>query len=215
MKRQRLFALDPSLTCSGWALFDLKKEQLLGVGKLKPPGASQPLALRLSYLQDKVTEIYEKLNISKNDVLISEAATSMTDPSAAAKLEQVRGIFETLARARSCCVPGRIHPRTVQYELLGIRGRQIERVHVKSAATEVVKRLLQKQLERIGFDCSAKGLKANQDIIDAILVGIIAMTRVKAAEQGGIDLVKYFDDDNRSKRTARRGLVLAQERYAS
>src|SRR5690606_567012 len=133
---KRLLAVDPSLTCSGWALFELAtarpgQGKLVAVGKIRSLSPRVPLATRFSDLQRKIVGVYESLSLSGNDVLICESQTTMRDPRAAFKVEQVRGIFETVARSRSLHVPGRINPRSVQSEVMGLRGKQLARAVVK------------------------------------------------------------------------------------
>ncbi len=177
----RLVAIDPSITCTGWALFDVQSERLLGVGKIKPLPPTYTLANRLDNLQSQIKSFLSEIKLTKDDILICESPTSMKDPSAAFKVEQVRCIFEALAREQNIQVPGRINPRTIQYEILGLRGRQLERAIVKELAVGIVERTQKKNLDRIGFSCSTENLKKHQDIVDAILIGSLAISRVKSA----------------------------------
>lgn len=197
MTLKKLLTVDPSLTCSGWALFKIQDGSLLGVGNLKSLNAKVPLAKRLTELQESIDSCFSTIKLATNDVLICEEATSMLDPSASAKLERVRGIFETLARARKVLVPGRIHPRTVQSELLGFKGKQLNRAIVKSSAIDIVSKLYAKQLERIGFDISYRNLSRNQDIVDALLLGMLALTRIKTARQAELGLIDLLDKGSR------------------
>ncbi len=175
-------AIDPSLTCSGWALFDVRTEKVLAVGKVRSKEPSIPLAERLSDLQIKISKIMHDLSLGTGDCLICEAPTTMRDPRAAIKVEQVRGIFEAVARMREATVPGRINPRSVHHEVLGFGGKQVIRVEVKRAAVEVASRLFQDPLSAIGFDPSHKNLKKHQDIVDALLLGYLGLTKLRSAE---------------------------------
>ncbi len=177
----RLVAIDPSITCTGWALFDVQSERLLGVGKIKPLPSIHTLAIRLDNLQTQVNDLLKNLKLTKDDILICESPTSMKDPSAAFKVEQVRCIFEALARELNIQVPGRINPRTIQYEIMGLRGKQLERTIVKDLAVGIVEKTQKNNLERIGFSSSSENLKKHQDIVDAILIGSLAISRVKSA----------------------------------
>lgn len=200
---RRLLAVDPSLTCSGWALFRVKNDELLGVGKLKSLAPELPLATRLLDLQKKINRTFDKLEVSDNDVLVCEAPTTMRDPGAAFKVEQVRGIFEAVARERGMSVPGRINPRSVHHEIMGLKGKQMKRDLIKRTALCVVNALHTDALTRIGFDCAAANLKRNQDIIDAILLGSLGLSWLRAALLGGHSLENFFDHDRkRSKRRA-------------
>lgn len=204
---RRLIAVDPSLTCSGWALFQLSQSlpggaSLVAVGKIRSIGSSYPLATRLLDLQQKVEIVYENLGLCPNDVLICESQTTMRDPRAAFKVEQVRGIFETVARSRSLQVPGRINPRSVQSEIMGLRGKQLERAIVKTTAIKVVSALYGSALEAIGFEPERKNLTRNQDIVDAILVGSLAVSRLIGAERGGLSAEEVFSA--RMRRTGKR-----------
>lgn len=185
-------AIDPSLTCSGWALFQIVDGQLLGVGRIRSLPPSHGLHARLTDLQAKILHTFELVELSENDVLICEDATSNLDPGAAAKIERVRGIFETLARARAMSVPGRIHPRTVQHEVMGLKGRQLSRRVVKGVARDIAVKLYGSRLTTFGFDCSEKSLLRNQDVLDAILVGSLAVTKAQNAMRCGRPLAEYF-----------------------
>jgi len=200
MYTRRLLAIDPSLTCSGWALFSIESEKLLAVGKIRSLAPSRPLAERLRDLQARITGMLEKLELKINDVLICEAPTTMRDPRAAFKVEQVRGIFETIGRSRSLIVPGRINPRSVHYEIMGLRGRQIVREQIKQAAVQVVRSLYDAPLSGMGFDPTPSELARNQDIVDAILVGSLGVSWIKNALVAGTDLEKYFEGRKQSRR---------------
>jgi len=115
-----VMAVDPSLTCSGWAIFDISSNSLQAVGKIKSLSASgHSLPERYEDLQRQVSQLFLHFNLGNSDVVICESETTMIDPKAAFKVERVRGIFETLGRERGCIVPGRISPRTVQFEVGG------------------------------------------------------------------------------------------------
>jgi Holliday junction resolvasome RuvABC endonuclease subunit len=190
----RLIGVDPSLTCSGWALFDLRSEKLLGVGRIRSMAASFPMAKRLEDLQNKVSLLLAGLELGKGDVMVCEAQTTMRDPRAAFKVEQVRGLFETLGRTIKMSVPGRLNPRTVQYEMMGLRGKQLKRASVKQTAAMAVKHLYADALEGIGFDRQAIGKASYQDIVDAILIGSLAVTKVKSAGRTGVAFEQFFEE---------------------
>jgi Holliday junction resolvasome RuvABC endonuclease subunit len=181
MPHPRLLAIDPSLTCSGWALFETPGDGLLAVGKVRALGAELPLAHRLEDLQRKILRIFDDLKIGAGDWVVCEAPTTMRDPRAAIKVEQVRGIFEVLARGRQARVPGRINPRTVHFEVLGLRGKQLPRAEIKRMAVEVAARLFADSLSRLGFEPKIANLAKHQDIVDALLLGHLALTRLRAA----------------------------------
>ena len=198
MHYNRLIAIDPSLTCTGWALFSLNDGVLRGVGKIKSLPPATPMAERLLRLQVRIAELMESLKLGERDILVCEGQTSMLDPKAAIKVEQVRGIFEVLARQRGVLVPGRVNPRSVQRELLNFRGTQQKRYDVKMSACRVVKSAFEGQLESLGFDSHVKNLIKHQDITDAILVGSLAVSRVKDAKNAKIKIADLFAE-NRSK----------------
>jgi Holliday junction resolvasome RuvABC endonuclease subunit len=182
MEAKYLIAVDPSLTCSGWAMFELNRHELSAVGKIRSLSSKYPLATRLLDLQRKISNLFTQLGLSQRDILICEAQTTMRDPKAAFKVEQVRGIFETIARSKGLNVPGRLNPRSVHNELLGLRGRQHPREVVKEVAVNVVFNLMGKSLEKIGFPNDIRKLRENQDIVDAILVGNLALSRIETAQ---------------------------------
>lgn len=205
MAAQRLLAIDPSLTCSGWALFAVPRERLLAVGKIRGLPPIHPLAIRLRELQSKIAALLEQLELGAGDIVVCEAPTTMRDPSAAGKVEQVRGIFESVARTRSMMVPGRINPRSVHHEIMGLRGKQMSRAIVKSTALSVAAALYTSALRNLGFDTTPLNFKRNQDIVDALLLGNLALNRVNAAAIAGLALEEAFQDSR-----IRMGRVLAR-----
>ena len=198
----KLLAIDPSLTCTGWALFEVESGQLLGVGNIKSISASYPLSKRLVDFQRRVKEVLNSISIKTGDFLVCEAATTMIDPRAIIILEQIRGMFETLAREREVIVPGRINPRSVQFEILGMKGSPISRVKVKDVAVHGVACLYGDALKKLGFDISVKNLKKNQDIVDALLVGRLALTRIQSALQANMPVENIFEEHKRQTRTS-------------
>ncbi|RMG39594.1 MAG: hypothetical protein D6719_12885 [Candidatus Dadabacteria bacterium] len=198
MTFSRVMAIDPSLTCSGWALFDVRNLRLIGVGKIRTLPAREGLSKRLVVLQGKVEQLFNKLNLNGNDVLICEAPTTMRDPKAAFKVEQVRGIFEAVARSRQVRVPGRLNPRTVQYEVMGIKGRQLPRAEVKEIAVRIVGALYGDQITKLGLVSDGENLKRHQDIVDAILVGSLAVSRVRSAVDTDLPVEDFFDQGRKN-----------------
>jgi Holliday junction resolvasome RuvABC endonuclease subunit len=192
MDSARLIAVDPSLTCTGWALFSLASEKLQAVGKLRSQPPSVPLPKRLAELQGRVDALFEEYRLGEGDLLVCEAATTMRDPNAAFKVEYVRGIFEAVARMRGLKVPGRLNPRTVQYEMMGLRGRQVAREEVKATAVSTVDRIYGATLREVGVYTDLASLKRHQDIVDAILVGTVAVRKVILARQGMVELESQF-----------------------
>lgn len=187
-----LLAIDPSLTCSGWALFNAESLSLEAVGKVKSLAPAIPLQQRYADLQVKVNKLLVSLGVSKGDILVCEAETTMRDPKAAFKVEHVRGLFEMLARSLGLEVPGRLNPRTVHNEVMGLKGRQLKREIVKTTAVSIVQTLYGRNLQELGLDPDTKLLNKNQDIVDAILVGHLAVHRVKSAKTMGIPCIEMF-----------------------
>jgi Holliday junction resolvasome RuvABC endonuclease subunit len=200
----RLFAVDPGLLCSGWALFKTQEGSdpfLLAVGKISPLGSKHPMAHRLEDLQVKFREIREEARLGSNDILVCEAPTTMRDPRAALVVEQVRGVFETVAREAGMRVPGRVHPRSVQYEVMGLSGKQLPREVVKSTAIEVAVRLHGERLKNLGLSIHSTP-KKYQDIIDAVLIGTYGLSAIAQAEQVGEPWEKFFSQ-NEPRRNSR------------
>ena len=193
MTWRRLMAVDPSLTCSGWAFFEVRSRKLVAVGKVRSLDPSQPLASRLADLQRKISGIMADLEIGAEDYVICEAPTTMRDPRAAIKVEQVRGIFEAVARMRLAQVPGRLNPRTVHHQVLGLVGKQLPRPEVKRVAVEVAHRLFAEPLSAIGFESTKPNLKRNQDIVDAMLLGHLGLTSLQSAEWAEMPPEELFD----------------------
>jgi Holliday junction resolvasome RuvABC endonuclease subunit len=185
---RRLLAIDPSLTCSGWALFEVKGSVLRSFGKMKPLGTTFSLSRRLSDLQERVNSLIVTLELGQGDLLVCEGPTTMKDPQAVIKVEQVRSIFEGVARTHKIHVPGRINPRTVHHELLGMYGAQLARPLVKAQAVRTVRTLYGSVLEAVGLDTSEKSLSRHQDIIDAMLLGTVAVQRAVFAQTSGVGI---------------------------
>ncbi len=199
MRYKHLIAVDPSLTCSGWALFRVVDQKLIAVGKLRslPPTSSLPT--RLADLQHRVKQTLQQFTLGSKDLLVCEGETTMKDPRAAIRVERVRSIFESVGRDLKLTVPGRINPRTVQSELMGFKGRQPKREIVKAQAIHVCSALYKEAFKNLQFEMGLSHLKKNQDIVDAVLVGTVALTRVKAAEHG-ISLEELFNPTRRRRR---------------
>jgi len=189
----RLLAVDPSLTCSGWAFFSGLNGKLLGVGKIRSLSPQYSMAVRLEDIQNKITKLLTLLEIGEEDVVVCEGQTTLIDPKAAFKVEQVRGIFEAVARSRSARVPGRVNPRTVQSEVIGLRGKQISRILVKSHAVRTAKAVYGEGLSALGFPSTEKDLSRSQDIVDALLIGSAALTHISSAMRAGIPIESAFD----------------------
>jgi Holliday junction resolvasome RuvABC endonuclease subunit len=195
-----LLAVDPSLTCSGWALFSVTDGEVKAVGKIRCEPPSIPMAKRLDTLYIHVQQLIKTLRLGKSDVLVCEAPTTMKDPHNALKVEQVRGIFECVGRSGGLRVPGRINPRTVQYEVMGLRGKQTRRAEVKAAAVRTVTYFYETTLARLGLEHGEKDLKRHQDIVDAILVGRVAVLRLQEALRGNTELESMFEGQSQQNR---------------
>jgi hypothetical protein len=190
-----LFAVDPSLTSSGWALFSLKEQLPKLTGIISSKDASVNLSERLKIIQSEIEKLYSDLKLGSADILVCEGpAPLVLNPQSALKVEGVRGIFETTARARGILVPGRINPRTVQSELLGLKGKQLARAEVKRCSRVVALRLFQHYFADNFCDSQKKldQAKISQDIIDATLIGAVAVSRINRAQKTGVDLLSLF-----------------------
>jgi Holliday junction resolvasome RuvABC endonuclease subunit len=180
MKYSSLFAVDPSLTSSGWALFSVQRNAPIAAGIISPPGTELSLAKRLETLQQEIRETLCIVKLGQSDLLVCEGPAHLVlNPNSALKVERVRSTFETVARELGVCVPGRLNPRTVQSELLGFRGRQVPREQVKKSAREVALRLFAKDLKEMPVIGAKIDKQVPQDIIDALLVGSLACSRIK------------------------------------
>ena len=197
-----LMAVDPSLTCSGWALLSIPEGEVLAVGKVKTAPPSVPLATRLDRLQGAIKKVISNLSLGELDVLVCEAPTTMKDPHNAIKVEQVRGIFESTGRSRGVSVPGRVNPRSVQYEVMGLKGKQMARLEVKAAAVRTVQYLYAPALERLGIEATEAALKKHQDIVDAMLIGRFAVLRIQGALDSHQPLEQVFDTQVKQQRSS-------------
>lgn len=195
-----LLAVDPSLTCSGWALFVVKDGSIASVGKIKGAPASIPMAERLLAIQQSIEALFSKLGLGAPDILLCEAPTTIRDPHNAFKVEQVRSMFETLARRRSLSVPGRVNPRSVHYEIMGLHGKQLPRDQIKASAVKTVEYLYTSALTALGVMGNGVSLSKHQDIVDALLVGRLGLTRIQAAQDGKLSLEAMFQNTERRSR---------------
>jgi Holliday junction resolvasome RuvABC endonuclease subunit len=196
---KKILAVDPSLTASGWALFDVVSGSPEAVGVISPPGPKFAMSERLLVLQNLVEETISDLGMCRGDVLVCEGpAPLVLNPNSAMKVEQVRGIFEVVARSKDIRVPGRINPRTVQSELLGMRGKQLARREVKEWARATAVQLYGPGLDRLprfgkaGSRSSNDGSTISQDIIDALLIGALCVSRVQLSQRMGSSLESFF-----------------------
>ncbi len=190
MRYQRLLAIDPSLSCSGWALFSIRGKIPTACGVLSPPGPKISLAKRFDILQGLVDKLLTELNFGESDILVCEGpAPLVLNPQSALKVEGVRGIFETMSRQRGGLVPGRLNPRTIQIELLGMPGKQLQRKEVKIWAREIAFRLYGSELAKI---LQVRKQTISQDIIDAVLIGSLAVSRIERAARFGEELESAF-----------------------
>ena len=199
---ERMFAVDPSLVCSGWALFSVRENRLLAVGKVRAKAASFPMAERLSSVQRDIDGLFAKLKLGGGDVLVCEAPTAMQDPHNVIKVEQVRGVFEALARQRGVRVPGRINPRSVQFEVMGLRGKQVSRTLVKDVALRTAIGLYPEELKRLGLPAEGEELRKHQDIVDAILVGRFALLRLEESVRMALPLEQVLSAGTSQDRTS-------------
>jgi Holliday junction resolvasome RuvABC endonuclease subunit len=190
---QCLLSIDPSLTSSGWALFGIKSKTVYGVGCFKTLPSSHGLESRLSNLQHRLESFFSSMCLGAGDILICEAPTSMKDPNNVIKVEQVRSLFETLARARQMKVPGRINPRSIHIKLLGLKGAQLKREYVKAAARTMVSLTFSDSLKKLNFDVNDNNMIKHQDIVDALLIGVYAQSMIQDAEKVGCAIEYMFN----------------------
>ncbi len=190
MRNINLIAIDPSLSQSGWCLFSMDSEIPKAYGIIKPKPEKGFLGDRLLSLQSQIEELFRSLPLSKGDILICEGPAPITlNPSSSIKVEQVRGIFEAIGRGMHLHVPGRVNPRTVQTELLGLHGKQRKREEVKEVARKVVKSIIGICPDQVSME---------QDVVDSILIGLISISRVKRAQVSGMSLVEMFSEKGNS-----------------
>jgi Holliday junction resolvasome RuvABC endonuclease subunit len=197
-----LMAVDPSLTCSGWALLSIAEGEVLAVGKIKSAPPSVALATRLERLQVAIKKVLTNLALGDVDVLVCEAPTTMKDPHNAIKVEQVRGLFESIGRSQGVVVPGRVNPRSVQFEVMGLKGKQLSRIEVKAAAVRTVEYLYASTLRRLGLATTGEDLKKHQDIVDAMLIGRFAVLRIQGALDARQSLESVFDTQSKQQRSS-------------
>ncbi|MBL7662257.1 crossover junction endodeoxyribonuclease RuvC [bacterium] len=196
-----LLSVDPSLRSTGWVLFSIETQAPVIAGLIKPTNTQLALASRLNQFQNTVSELLEYLKLNSKDYLVCEGpAPLVLNPQSALKVEHVRGMFETIARARNVCVPGRLNPRSVQSEILGLRGAQINRKQVKAVAKKTCEQLFPNlNLELVGIKIRKNELP--QDIIDALLIGMLACSRIRQAIFSGIEPEASFAERRQNSRS--------------
>jgi len=152
------------------------------------------MSQRLSKLQQMTEELFSELSLSNDDFLVCEGPAQLVlNPQSSLKVERVRSLFESIARTRGVIVPGRLNPRTVQTEILGMRGAQLKRDEVKRWARATVERLFGKELKKAEVSVDGtEGQIVSQDCIDAILIGVLASSRIVNARKTGSDPMSAF-----------------------
>ncbi|MCC6221555.1 MAG: hypothetical protein IT291_09985 [Deltaproteobacteria bacterium] len=199
LRKNILLAIDPSLRASGWAAFCLRSAKPICVGVVSAPGPAELLSKRLDALQSKLEQLFDSLEMAKGDILVCEGpAPLVLNPLSALKVERVRSMFETIARTRKVDVPGRLNPRTVQTELLGLRGAQLPRKKVKLIARQVAERLYGDNLSKLFLNNGHVSSKRQlpQDVVDAVLVGVSVLARIQVACSTGMKLNELFVPKN-------------------
>lgn len=172
----------------------------MGVGKIRALKPHIALASRFLDLQERIGDLFRQLSFCASDILVCEAPTTMKDPKAALKVEHVRSIFETLARESGAYVPGRLNPRSVHNEVIGLSGAQLARPIIKEMAAKTVKTLHGADLKKLGFLVDDEHLRKHQDIVDAILLGNLALSRIKGARASGVAIESLFQSAPSGKR---------------
>jgi hypothetical protein len=158
------------------------------------------MSIRLSSLQQSVFKLFRALELGSHDILVCEGpAPLVLNPDSALKVERVRSIFESSARTLGIKVPGRINPRTIQTELLGMKGAQRSRPEVKAWARETAKRLFGAELDNLPqFPTPKRKVKRlSQDIVDALLIGSLAVSRAKLCACSDVSLELVFESKGR------------------
>ena len=97
-------------------------------------------------------------------------------------------------------MPGRVNPRSVQFEVMGLAGKQVARAEVKAAAVRTVQYLYTPALQRLGLATTLEDLKKHQDIVDAVLIGRFAVLRIQGALDARQSLESVFDTQGRQQR---------------
>jgi hypothetical protein len=88
----------------------------------------------------------------------------------------------------------------VQFEIMGLSGKQLERKEVKATAVRMATFLYGPELQRLGINMDE--LQRHQDIIDALLLGRLALTRIQTAHDGELPLAQIFESGVPQRRTS-------------
>jgi len=187
---KRLLAVDPSLTCTGWAVFDIDSQRPTEFSIIRPPGPTSHLSDRYDWLQEEVVKVYSSLGLGRGDFIVCEGpAPLVKNPESSLRVERVRSIFEAVGRMHGVKVLTRLNPRTVQSEVLGLKGKQIPRAEVKELARSTALQVF----PEIG---KITEKKLSQDIVDALLVGMLAVSKIQIHLKTGVDLELLFQSKN-------------------
>ncbi len=187
----RLIAIDPSLTCTGWVVFDVESQRPTYCSVFRPPGTEVALSERYDWLQSEVMRAFDQQALGPGDFLVCEGpAPLVKNPESALRVERVRSIFEAVGRLNGVKVLQRLNPRTVQTEILGLRGKQLARDQVKSIARSTVLQV---------FPEFTNDKKLSQDVVDALLIGMLAVSKVQIHVRTGMSLELLFQTRNSSR----------------
>jgi len=190
---KRLLAVDPSLTCTGWAVFDIESQRPTDFSIIRPPGPTEHLTDRYDWLQEEVVKVYTMLGLGRGDFLICEGpAPLVKNPESSLRVERVRSIFEAVGRMQGVKVLTRLNPRTVQSEILGLRGKQMPRAQVKELARSTAFQVFP-EINNLNQK------KLSQDIVDAILVGMLAVSKIQIHLKTGVELELLFQSKTSSR----------------
>jgi hypothetical protein len=83
---------------------------------------------------------------------------------------------------------------------MGLKGKQLPRAEVKQAAVRTVEFLYSDQLIDLGI--GAEKLERHQDIVDAILIGKLALTRIQSAKNTSFPIEDLFAPRQGQKRSS-------------
>ena len=85
---------------------------------------------------------------------------------------------------------------------MGLTGKQVPREQIKELAVSIAIRLFGKDFRELGLLQDATDLADHQDIVDAVLVGSLALTKLQAALIGGIGVEQLLEHQGGRRRAA-------------
>ncbi|MCS6961758.1 MAG: crossover junction endodeoxyribonuclease RuvC [Deltaproteobacteria bacterium] len=183
---QKVLAVDPSSSSLGWAIIDTREIPLdAGVFYYN---TDISISNRVKHIVNEIKHIIDCYNLKRGDYFVVESSAGCINPRTFLILERIRGAGEAVALLNGLTVLGRINPRSIHVNLLGIK-KSLARVFVKSA----IRSYVEKQFSAFLKSAEIEVIPKNQDVFDALLLGYYFVRILKMCNNGG-DVSAYLTD---------------------